>query len=244
MISLTGFKIRFTPTWRMSLLALLSISLFMCLGIWQIMRAHEKEHMLTDQNMLSNYTPILWQPGSSFPLQYQQIAIKGYFLPQILLLDNQHFRHQFGYNVLSPLVLSDNRVVLVDRGWVEGDITRRTFPQIHDEKLQKSIIKQRGSAYYPSVKNWRLGPIFEKKQANLAIVELIDTKLFSQILHKSVYPFIIRLNKEEPNGFEREWGVVAMSPQRHYGYALQWFVMGLVIIILYVALNCKKKYEN
>lgn len=75
----------------------------------------------------------------------------------------------------------------------------------------------------------------------MAVVELLDVHLISQFLHKSVYPFIIRLNNHADNGYLREWPVVAMAPERHYGYALQWFAIALVILILFIALNLKKK---
>jgi surfeit locus 1 family protein len=42
----------------------------------------------------------------------------------------------------------------------------------------------------------------------------------------------------------REWKTVAMPPQRHLAYALQWFVMALVVLIIFVALNLKKKNEE
>ena len=95
--------------------------------------------------------------------------------------------------------------------------------------------------YFPSEKNWLLGPVVEKEEKNLVLVELIDTQVLSQLLHKPVYPFIIRLGQREDGGFVRKWPVVAMSPQRHYAYALQWFVMAMVGSILLIALNIKKK---
>ena len=86
-----------------------------------------------------------------------------------------------------------------------------------------------------------LGQALEKKEAGLAVVELLDTHLISQFLHKSVYPFIIRLGKQSANGYVREWAVVAMPPERHYGYALQWFAMALVLLIIYVSLSLKNR---
>ena len=98
-----------------------------------------------------------------------------------------------------------------------------------------------GSVYFPSDKNWSLGNIFDKKQADLAVIELIDARIVGQFLHKSVYPFIIRMRPESAHGFIREWPVVAMSPSRHLAYAVQWFAMALVVVLLFIVLNIKKK---
>jgi len=241
MLSLTGFKSRFTPNWRMSVLTLAALVLFTRLGVWQLERASEKKQMLTREGVFATHTPIAWQPGDKFPTQYQRINLQGHFLPQVLLFDNQHYQHQFGYHVISPLALSDGWVVLVDRGWVAGDLTRRELPMVD---TPVGNINLTGSSYYPSDKNWLLGPLLEIKRADLAIVELIDTKSISQFLHKSVYPFIMRLSENEPYGFVREWAIVSMSPQRHYGYAVQWFAIAAVVLILFIALNFKNKYES
>ena len=81
----------------------------------------------------------------------------------------------------------------------------------------------------------------DKKDENLAIIELIDTQLISQFLHKSVYPFIIRLSSQSKYGFVRDWPVIAMSVERHYGYAFQWFAIAFAIFIIFIILNMKKK---
>ena len=238
MPSLTGFNLSFTPSRRMSLLTLLFIVLFLRLGFWQLERADEKKQLLLAQSELAKSKPIAWQSSSDFPVQYQQFTVQGYFLPDVFLFDNQHYQHQFGYDVLSPFVLADGRVILVDRGWVTGDMMRQTLPVI---QTPRGFIRVSGSAYYPSDKNWLLGQAFEKKADGLVVVELIDTTLVSQFLHKSVYPFIMRLGKDGSHGFVREWAIVSMPPERHYGYALQWFAIVLVILILFIALNLKKK---
>ena len=235
---LTLFHYRFKPKWTMTLLAFLAIALFMRLGFWQIERAGEKKQMIAALNAFSQAAPTAWSSGKAYPVQYQPVHVQGRFLPEILLLDNQHYQHQFGYHVISPLMLADGHVVLVDRGWIAVDQTRREFPLIETPHELVQII---GNAYYPSDKNWLLGQALEKKEARLAVVELLDTHLISQFLHKSVYPFIIRLEKQAPYGYVREWAVVAMSPERHYGYALQWFAIAMVIFILFVALNINIK---
>lgn len=243
MFSLTGFNVRFTPRWQMSLLAFCAILLFSRLGFWQLQRAAEKKQMVSAHREWEKQTPILWQPQNKLPAQYQPIIVHGHFLPKVLLLDNQHYHHQFGYHVISPLVLANQHVILVDRGWVAGDVTRQILPAM---ELPTNVSHLVGSVYYPSEKNWLLGQLIEKEQADLVVIELIDTQLIGQFLHKSVYPFIIRLGKEAANGYIRDWAIVAMPPQRHYAYALQWFAMALVILILFIALNttAKKKHEN
>ena len=223
--------------WVMTLLTFVAIALFLRLGYWQLQRADEKKQMIAALNTFAHTPPIAWSPHDALPRQYQPMALRGHFLPEVFLLDNQHYQHQFGYDVVSALLLANDRVILVDRGWIKGASSRSEFPTVDIPAGQTQLV---GTAYYPSEKNWVLGQPLEKKQAHFAVIERLDTALISQFLHKSVYPFIIRLEKQDPRGYVREWSVVAMPPARHYGYAVQWFSISLLILIIYISLNAKK----
>jgi surfeit locus 1 family protein len=221
----------------MIVLTTLTVSLFAYLGYWQIQRGAQKEAMVRADAARASQGPIPWSPEQKAPLQYQRIKVTGQYVAPIFLLDNQHHQHQFGYNALSPLLLDNGMVVLIDRGWIIGDNTRRFFPEI---TTPKSLIQLQGSAYYPSNKQWVLGSEVEKKTDQLILLERLNTKTAGQILQKKVYPFIIRLDKEEAHGFLREWAIVSMPPERHLAYAVQWFAMAAVVFIIFVALNLKK----
>jgi surfeit locus 1 family protein len=225
----------------MIILALMFISLFIRLGFWQIQRADEKAKMVNAEEALAKQESVVWDSGQKLPIQYQRIKLQGNYLTNVFLLDNQHHQHQFGYDVLSPLFLADGSVAMVDRGWVPGDSTRRSFPDI---KMPNGIVQLQGSVYFPSKNQWILGPGLEEKENKIIVLERIDVKMISHILQKKVYPFIIRLDKQDAYGFVREWAIVSMPPQRHLAYALQWFAMALVILIIFVALNLKKKHEE
>lgn len=240
MICVPFDRVSFKPHWSMVLVTFFSVILFTCLGYWQLGRAHEKRQMIAALNAFTTQTPKHWSGCHLSPAQYQPLQVEGHFLPAIFLLDNQHHEHQFGYDVISPLKLNTGGVVLVDRGWVPADVTREQFPVV---KTPSGVVSLVGRAYYPSRKQWLLGQVLEKKEADLAVIESFDTDLISNFLHKSVYPFIIRLSKSSDFGYVRDWPVVAMPPERHDGYALQWFAIALVIFILFIALNVKKKHE-
>ncbi|STX28118.1 Uncharacterized conserved protein [Legionella beliardensis] len=239
MASLTCFNRSFTPNWLLALVVILISALFIYLGMWQLRRAEEKNLMLAAFQKQATQPPLTWQPGIKLK-QYQRITVKGHYLTQNFLLDNQHHQHQFGYNLLTPLVLADGKVILIDRGWLPGDLNRRNLPTV---SFPEGELQLAGQVYYPSSKNWVLGQNLEVKSANLALVEQIDVSQISQFLHKFVYPFIIRLDKLEEGGYVREWAIVSMPPARHKAYALQWFTMALVIWLIFIGLSVKKTNE-
>ncbi|MBA2648262.1 MAG: SURF1 family protein [Legionella sp.] len=241
MPSLTCFNVRFTPSWLTILISLLCISLFTRLGFWQLHRADEKKAMLKAAKLQSVQQPMQWDGQKSNPIQYQRLGVQGHFLKHVFLLDNQHHQHQFGYDVLSPMVLANHKVILIDRGWVPVDKgQRQIFPKI---KTPDGTQQLQGTVYYPNKNQWVLGKVIETKNKDLAILETVDTQLIAQILQKESYPFIMRLDKQDAHGFVRDWAIVSMPFQRHLGYAFQWFAMAFTVLILFIALNVKKKNE-
>jgi len=241
MAILTCFPLRFTPNWLMFALTVLFSCLFISLGFWQLHRAEEKGSMLLAQALQAKQEAVYLNAEDPLPQQYQNVRLKGNYLDNVFLLDNQHHQHQFGYNVLSPLLLADGKVVLVDRGWIKADVVRVALPEVI---TPSGLLEIQGTVYFPSANSWLLGDILEKKVNKLVILEAIDVKWVGQILQKQIYPFIIRLDKKEDHGFIREWPIVSMSPQRHRAYAVQWFGMALVVVVLFVGLNLKKKDEK
>jgi surfeit locus 1 family protein len=251
------YSARVTKTLPLLVLAALVIVFLMRLGVWQLHRADEKRKMIAADSLLAQEKPIWLKDGGKLPQQYQRVLTEGTFLPQIFLLDNQHHQHQFGFDVLSPLLLSNGEVVLVDRGWVKAPKTQLSVSDI--KKLKTMIVfsssvtlpdgkgAQRvsveGRVYIPSPNQWVLGPTVEKKDNSIYIIERIETKLLSQILQKKLYPFIIRQNPSKGDGLVRDWPIVSLSPERHLGYAVQWFAMALVLLIIVVVLLIKKKND-
>ena len=126
---ISRFYRQFTcPHWGMCALALLGICFFSSLGFWQLHRADEKRKILAHEAMLSARQPALWRGSIQDILPFKRVLFAGKFLPQVFFLDNQYHAHQIGYHVISPLLMSTGRLVLVDRGWVPAGHTRVILP--------------------------------------------------------------------------------------------------------------------
>ena len=52
------------------------------------------------------------------------------------------------------------------------------------------------------------------------------------------------LDEDQPDGYRRDWQPIVYGPEKHYGYAAQWFGMALATIILFFFATIKRnKYE-
>lgn len=237
-----GKNLRFSFSWQWTFLSFFFILFFLRLSYWQIQRFDEKTAILLQAQKMTEVASSSWNVGDQLPLPYQKIILKGQWQKEVFLLDNQIHNHEVGFDVLSPLELLDGHVVLVDRGWIKAESLREKLPNlarlsIPDKKASQAEIA--GSVYYPSTKLWTLGPLIEPKNQGLTIVEQLNVDKIADYLQEIAYPFVLRLAPNDVFGYIRDWPLVAMPPMRHQAYALQWFLMALVILILYFSLNLK-----
>ncbi len=222
----------------MCVLALFGMVFFSSLGVWQLHRADEKKQTLAREAAEKAKPPELWLGDEGDIVPFKHVKFAGKFLPQVLFLDNQYHAHQIGYHVISPVLMSTGRLLLLDRGWVPQGKTRQDLPEV---AVPKELLDLSGVVYMPKAKVWLLGAGIESEDGNQIVLESLDFDLISKILHKSVYPFIIRLDKDSPAGFVRDWVTIVMPPARHLGYAFQWFALAFVVLVVFIALNSRKK---
>jgi cytochrome oxidase assembly protein ShyY1 len=72
------------------------------------------------------------------------------------------------------------------------------------------------------------------------IVQQIDVEKMIAAVGKRVYPFVIRLEAGQLGALPRYWPGTVMSPEKHRGYAIQWFSMALVVLIAWLFFSFSK----
>jgi surfeit locus 1 family protein len=61
------------------------------------------------------------------------------------------------------------------------------------------------------------------------------------VLGEAVESRILLLDPGRPDGFEREWRPsLGFGPERHLGYAIQWFALALTLVVIFIALSLKR----
>lgn len=229
-------------------LTAVAVALFSWLGVWQIHRADEKRSMLAHFATMRDMPPVWLKETEIQPIEnYQPIMIEGaYDNRSIFFLDNQFYQHQVGYEVIEPFVSTSGKMILVSRGWVKASQDRQQLPEISFPQGKKMI---RGTAYFPSKSLIILGSNVDELNNHSdwpkRIEKLDIAEIKTQLEKKSgkdmaIYPFILRLDSKDADGFVRDWPIVAMPPVKHIGYAVQWFAMAAAVLIIFVVLNVKK----
>jgi surfeit locus 1 family protein len=229
-----------------TLMVLFFVILMMNLGFWQLNRAQEKEEMMV---LLADST--ISKVDSRVQLKqlpnYANVQLSGHYIndaPQ-LLLDNQIKDQIFGYDVFTPFFIKQIKtIIMVNRGWVAKE-------EFEADRLiiNPQITMLKGQLTYPPKVGMQLGEIqLDKDKKNQIITYYEEDKIslfYYEKLCKDLDCLfsskILWLNKDQDHGFKREWNPIVMPASKHIGYAVQWFSMTFVLIVIFIYWLIKSK---
>jgi cytochrome oxidase assembly protein ShyY1 len=225
------------PLWAWILTAA-AVALFVSLGMWQVRRGLAKEGLqanLADRSAQPVILSAALGPPQGLQLHRAQ-ATGRYLADRQLLQDGQSHQHRPGYHVWTPLLLPDESAVMVDRGWVPAD--RSGF----DGTAPEGVITVTGFWRALPEPGIRLAQTRNCTAATQfpAIVLYPTPAEVECLMQRPVVGGLLLLDPEVPGGFVREWTDFGFPPQRHYGYAFQWFALALAAIGVFVAVNRKR----
>ena len=226
--------------WRTTLFTALLLPLLIYLGFWQLQRADEKAVLAAAFAERQSAAPVMVDsglPGSLDSLAYLPVRMQGEFVPgKDILLDNRLQGGQFGYEVVSPVALSAvAEVVLVNRGWIAGDAARRSLPQV---EVPVGAVDITGHVYIPPGQPYLLaeqelsGPWPKVLQA--LEMDKLRPVIEQAAAGSTMFPHLVRLDADQTGALQVDWQIINVSPQKHRGYAVQWFCMAAALAVLFV----------
>ena len=216
--------------WKASLTFFCLLLLVLSLGVWQIDRGYKKKEL--ENTFLERQSqPVKEIKYNTFENSdlYRNVVLEGKYLDQIFLLDNKIHNGKPGLKVFSPFQSINESLVLVSRGWIEFE-DRSNLPVI---KTERNALKIQGILRSES-KDFILKNDNMKKNTNPILVQTINLDELSSYLGKPLSPYILELSELSKSAFVKTWQPINLSSFRHFGYAVQWFGLGLVLIIGYL----------
>ena len=216
--------------WKASLTFFCLLLLVLSLGVWQIDRGYKKKEL--ENTFLERQSqPVKEIKYNTFENSdlYRNVVLEGKYLDQIFLLDNKIHNGKPGLKVFSPFESINESLVLVSRGWIEFE-DRSNLPMI---KTERNVLKIQGILRSES-KDFILENDNMKKNTNPILVQTINLDELSNYLGEPLSPYILELSELSKSAFVKTWQPINLSSFRHFGYAVQWFGLGLVLIIGYL----------
>lgn len=234
---------RFSPSWLAIVLTLAFVYSFMRLGVWQLDRAEQKRELAAKFQRGADQTVALTAANLQRLPRYQQVEARGrYDGKREVLLDNMPSlggsSGRPGYHVWTLLHLEQGGAVLVNRGWVPMTSSREHPPAVPVDDGPRRVVGRLDQLPEPGL---RLGATVPQGRWPEVLYYPTSAEL-SKLFGEPVPARIVLLDPRAPDGFERVWQQARseFGPDRHIGYAVQWFVMALTVVVLFVVVNLKK----
>ncbi|MDV6317234.1 SURF1 family protein [Idiomarina sp. HP20-50] len=235
-----------------TLVTLLAIAALVKLGFWQLERAEQKRQLFADyeQQQLTNEAAQLSLLSSISPEshRFHYVAMTGEFVHQpVFFLDNQIEEGIVGYQVIALFQpkTTPEYYVPVNMGWLPAPATRQSLPEITLPRGQYDIT---GFLYFPS-DNQFVNNLYETELAEnrIRIQEFQPREVAEQLdLPLSDYTFLLK--SPATIGWQRDWQPQVMPPEKHQGYALQWFSLAVACLVIFlfavIKLNKQPKKEE
>ncbi len=236
----------FTPNLLPTLAFLALLPLLISLGIWQLNRAAFKQNLQAQYETRQSSQPIslneLNKPRKQ--IEFYPIRTKGrYDNRHQFLIDNRVESHRVGFYVMTPFIPRNkpSKLILVNRGWIPRLPTRQNLPRVKPIRGMQTIT---GILQSPPTKTFTLGNDTAIKQWP-KLLQTINFKLIERMLKKPIYPYVVLLSPNSRHGFLRNWQPnSSVTPQKHWGYAMQWFALALTLVIIYIIVNTKKRRKR
>ncbi|RMQ49125.1 hypothetical protein ALQ04_00333 [Pseudomonas cichorii] len=209
------------------LLVLALLPLLVMLGFWQLDRAAEK------RGILSHYAERqAAEPGDSALMleaedaAYRRVHLQGYFdAAHSLLLDNSTRDGKAGVELLQPFMDQPSGLWLwVNRGWLPWP--DRRSPPLFTTPDQPQALNAR--IHVPHGEGFQLHTDAPTEAWPRLVTVVMPDRLWGELGRKG-YAHELRL---EPGNaaYRVDWPVVAMEPQKHVGYAVQWFALATTLL--------------
>ncbi len=233
------------------LLALACITGFVRLGFWQLHRAQFKDALIAQSHRVLDVRHALSlaaetdrQTAAADTIDYAWSAGSGHFLPlPVVLLDNQSREGRPGvrvYRVFQPDAA--RHALLVELGW-------RALPpdrKLPAEPALPGSWRVQGLLALPPAAGLNLGgdAIQRQSDGTLLLTRLEPVRVAAALnLSNPIAPRVLRLDPVMQLGYARDLDVLsgAMPPERHRGYALQWFAMAAALLIAAIVVSRRKK---
>lgn len=227
---------QFKANITLSLIALSVLILFINLAQWQLDRADEKQTLLDLQAMRMLQQPVLLSSVIMDEKQrYLPIKVTGEWDSEHqILISNQVRDGMLGYYVLTPLRLASGHNILINRGWIKATNSLQELPDIGLSTQDVNLVGKLDT--FPSV-GIMLEGADTPSDSWPSVVQLLKTSVISERLGYLLVPYQMLLESGDVKSYDTQWVTFHMGPEKHLGYAFQWFAMAAALIIIYLVLT-------
>lgn len=226
---------------------ILVVSVFTGAGFWQLHRAHYKDGLQGRAAAAMHDAPIelAASPARAEDLEFHAVHARGeWAADRTIFIDNKILDGVVGYHVVTPLhIAGGNLYVLVNRGWIAAPSLRSELPRV---AASRGVVDISGIARAPTKRFLELSAQTEEgKQGR--VWQNLTIERFQAWSGLALQPTVIFQQNGGDDNLQRvpvAPEATGLSADRHRGYALTWFGLAAVTLILSIAAKLKSKTDE
>ena len=222
-----------------SILITATFAFLVSLGFWQLDRADDKRSIETSIKLANTGSVELIKKEEGLQSkEYYEVRLQGKYLSdKQFIYDNQIVDQVSGYYVLTPYALEgQSKAILINRGFIPWNGRRDKLADIVIGQETREIKVQISKP----IKRMELKPSEVGIQFP-ALIQSIDLQDMADRAKVDFSSVIGLLDASASNGFIRKWEPYTGSIEKHIGYAVQWFLMALVLAIIGIRIAIKQR---
>lgn len=222
------------------LAALVGIALFAWLGCWQYQRGVQKRERLAQQTAALAApvpTPLTDALRIADRSAVRNVVGRGRFQRSLLLLDGQQRDGRVGLRIFG-IAQPDGvkNALMVDMGWLPL-APNRTMPALQSPIGERDLSGLLGP--WPG-QGLRAAPNpWPRDNRDSVLLSYLDAGEIERELGLTLHPGVLRLAPELDYGYARDLDPPTnmLPPERHFGYAVQWFGLAAAVLAVYLVLT-------
>ncbi len=222
-----------------SILITATFAFLVSLGFWQLDRADEKRGIEASIKQANTGSVELIKKEEGLQSkEYYEVRLQGKYLSdKQFIYDNQIVDQVSGYYVLTPYALEgQSKAILINRGFIPWNGRRDKLADIVIGQETREIKVQISKP----IKRMELKPSEVGIQFPV-LIQSIDLQDMADRAKVDFSSVIGLLDASDSNGFIRKWEPYTGSIEKHIGYAIQWFLMALVLAIIGIRIAIKQR---
>lgn len=234
------------PLWAGWGLALGVAAVCASLGSWQLKRMHAKQDLLEASARVldeRHARPLALAADPARAREYDWAAGRGRFadLPAVVL-DNQNRASQPGIRAYRVFLPEGEGAVplLVELGWLPlpGDRSMPAIPLPAEGAMAVSGL------LLPPPSRGLAAPAVQREPDGTALVVALDPAVVAEALGQpALAPRVLRLDPALSVGYARDLELLpnTLPPDRHLGYAVQWFALAAAVLVIALVLTLRRR---
>lgn len=179
-----------------------------------------------------------WQAGRAaekraLAARAERVEVEGAFVPRFTVyLDNKTHHGRAGYEIVTPLRLRGSAAhVLVNRGWIATGPSRDALP---------AVPTPAGEVRVEGIALEHLPRVMSLEKGSGRLRQNLDIAAYAAETGLKLEPRVIEQHSALPDGLARDWPPHDEGAEKNDAYALQWYSLAALAVVLAVVLSFRK----